>query len=165
MSRWIIEEWYDPSMSPEQYFSYFDTTKNAFRELSGATMVGGGGFALMQKGHSLQELLQMWRNYGTVPDFISIYCYPVMPVHKDDVKAFFPLYDPDYILHQIKKTREYMELSGMGSVKLFVTEWNFTVSQQESFSMILCLKGLISSKICWIALIRWNMLHTGLDRI
>ncbi|HIR00280.1 MAG TPA: helix-turn-helix domain-containing protein [Candidatus Scybalocola faecavium] len=131
MSRWIIEEWYDPSMSPEQYFSYFDTTKNAFRELSGATMVGGGGFALMQKGHSLQELLQMWRNYGTVPDFISIYCYPVMPVHKDDVKAFFPLYDPDYILHQIKKTREYMELSGMGSVKLFVTEWNFTVSNRN----------------------------------
>ena len=145
LSDWMVELWYDEIYAEQadyryDYFEQFNRTYEAIRRFSSRISIGGCGF---QEGyHKVLDaaFLKDWRQQKCPPDFISCmyFAYERGEIHEDIYSKRNT--DNEGFAHAIIKMRENMEYAGFGDTKLYVTEWNLTVSDRN-FLNDTCFKG------------------------
>lgn len=142
---WMVELWYDEVYAvnfPEQYdyFELFNHTYQTIRRYSNEILVGGCGLQGDYNKALDTAFLEKWKQQEQMPDFLSCmyYAYERGEIHQDIYSKRST--DNDGFVHMIQKTWENMKTAGFGNTKLFVTEWNLTVSDRN-FLNDTCFKG------------------------
>lgn len=142
---WIVELWYDEiyTWNTQQHYDYFELfnhTYKTIRRYSNDILVGGCGFQGEYNKVLDTAFLKKWKQQECLPDFLSCmyFAYERGEIHQDTYSKRST--DNDGFMHMVQKTREHMEEAGFDHVKLFVTEWNLTVSDRN-FLNDACFKG------------------------
>ena len=163
-AEWMVELWYDEVYAenfPEQYdyFELFNHTYKNIRKYSNDILVGGCGFQgnytkvldteFLEKWKQEEnrtdkaldvEFLKKWKQQECMPDFLSCmyFAYERGEIHHEVYSKRST--DNDGFVHMVQKTQENMETAGFGNMKLFITEWNMTISDRN-FLNDSCFKG------------------------
>lgn len=126
--KWYFEQWIDPrQINGNDFSGYFDFFEAAYRGLKRVSKdikIGGGGISVFNSDY--KSLLKAWHDRSACPDFFSIYYYPYTDVISGSVYQ-----SP---LEQAGDLRRATCLAGFKDPEIYVTEWNFTVSDRNSFN-------------------------------
>lgn len=145
MAGWIVELWYDEPcvkilFEHYNYFELFNHTYRTIRKYNNNIMIGGCGFRCNYDGMMDASFLKKWKQQEYTPDFISCiyFAYEKGEINQDIYSKRST--DNDNFLHNILKVRENLRAYGFENIKLFVTEWNLTVSSRNFLNDV-CFKG------------------------
>lgn len=139
ISSWKIEVWYDGydiggSVGWQRYFEQFNKTRRIIKQYVPEMEVGGCGIlpeCIPGAEEKNSGFLKQWAENADRPDFISMLNY----AYEEDADAV-SCYgkrstDREYLLHVIEHLKAEMSKVGFESCKLYVTEWNLTVSDRS----------------------------------
>ena len=123
----IIEDVQDDS-EIKRFGEVFEVIKSVSRDISSNISVGGAGF----KGGISLERLQRLEAYCKIDelDFYSMIAYPYYSENKDkEVRDTQRITSPDYLQHSLEGLLK--TLAGYPVKPLYISEWNFTVSNHN----------------------------------
>lgn len=138
LNTWRLELWFDErawgkSGANEDYFHRFNLIYNTAKSHAPAIEVGGCGLRIgfSDEGDVTLEFLRQWNRQPVRPDFLSMLYYPYDrgEVNQDSYSRRST--DQDGILHKVNAARRLMKEAGMDQAKLYVTEWNLTISDRN----------------------------------
>ncbi len=138
---WIFELWkphhwdqnYDDWMALGNRYEWFVTTYNRIKAMIPNVKVGGVEFAVTMDDVELLKNLKEWKTLGFVPDFLSLSAYPYnIESERTSAENFIGERADD--LRALAKSIDYPVK------KLYVTEWNMTVSNRNLINDS-CYKG------------------------
>ena len=147
VSNWYFEQWGDPrlklSTDYHRYFEVFEAAYDTLKSISPNIKIGGAGFQPSEKNSSFRNMLIQWKKRISYPDFISIYSYPYP--HDDNFEESSATNDsrsrdPEYLLNQVKLTRDIIYENGFYNSELHISEWNSTISNRNCLNDS-CYKG------------------------
>lgn len=145
VARWIVELWYDEPciqilFEHYNYFELFNHTYKTIRKYNNSIMIGGCGFQVDYNKLLDAEFLKEWKQQEYTPDFISCmyFAYERGEIHQDIYSKRST--DNEGLLHNVLKMRKNMKIAGFEGTKLFVTEWNLTISSRNFLNDV-CFKG------------------------
>jgi len=134
LERWYFEQWIDPrQVNKTDWSGYFDIFEAAYRGLKRISQnirLGGGGISVTDSDY--KSLLHGWYKRSYHPDFFSVYCYPYTAVIRGEVHQ-----SP---LKQVEAFNKAAVNAGFNGTEVFLTEWNFTVSDRNPLNDR-CFKG------------------------
>lgn len=147
VAGWRIELWldeYEPmdGKTAEGYLNLFEATRTAFKGCCRAVEVGGCGYMTLVQEGWLSRLIDEWRRCpSSLPDFFSAGIYPYRTSRDEDgslrgVRST----DDRAIVHGIQHLRSVLDAHGFGSIPLYITEWNGSVSARNPMNDT-CFKG------------------------
>ena len=119
----------DPFSIGEAYEFFHKAVK---RKIPGA-MVGGIGGVVDQDWEMLLDFYLDLARRGEHPDFVSFLLFPYETPKGNDEAIYGRRVskNPDTEISQVKKMRELMDQTGIGESKLFITEWNISISNRN----------------------------------
>ncbi|MCD8301095.1 MAG: helix-turn-helix domain-containing protein, partial [Clostridiales bacterium] len=133
VSEWCFEQWCDPRLFPKgEPDPFFDVFEHAFQTIKSVLPRArvGGDYDRTYKVIDFEKFIERWSMRNVRPDFISVYCYPMVASDADesddDVNGGYALEKTslrEYLLRQ----RDVLLKYGM-TIPIFVSEWNFTVA-------------------------------------
>lgn len=137
-SSWKLEVWFGGyRLAGKSGFSgYFELLKSVqllVRKYIPGMEVGGPGM-FPQFIHDMQDRqIDFWREWGRrayVPDFVSLmnYAYDANPEKEHFGRKSR---DEQYLLHGILRLKRELAAAGLPEVKIYITEWNLTVSDRN----------------------------------
>lgn len=142
---WKIELWYDERYlscqdSVASYFELFDQTYEIIRKYSSKIEIGGCGFQIDYSKIPEETFLIQWKEQKHLPDYISCmyFAYERGKINQDIYSKRST--DNEGLIHKILKMKEYMLHADLANKKLYVTEWNLTISDRN-FLNDTCFKG------------------------
>ena len=109
-----------------EYLKVFQRLYRLIRSFSSSCKIGGPGFNDWTKDSRLLRTTDLMKSHHAVPDFFSIYLYPVA----FDTNSQILSLDPVLALERLKKTRAYLE-SRLPGVPLWITEFNSSLSSRN----------------------------------
>ncbi|MEH7131078.1 helix-turn-helix domain-containing protein [Neobacillus drentensis] len=115
------------------YFKIFSEFKKTAQELVPGAKVGGCGLSMDLEGDKLDLLLEQWKQEEILPDFLSIYLYPI-EINRDKYRV--PVKNlhstnPHYVLNKLNDVRKSLKKTGFENLELNVTEWNISISNRN----------------------------------
>lgn len=128
----------DSKSATDDYLNRFDAVADEIRELCPEVRLGGSGFAPRFGDDRLRELLQAWTQHRQQPNFISLYCYPYTMYSLD--KSRNQSRNLELLRSNLELARKTVDDVGFDDLELHVSEWNFSVSNRNSFNDS-CMKG------------------------
>ncbi len=143
VSRWIFEITRDPTH--EESGKYYEESgyhifhvyqfayKTIKRTLPEAAVGGFGGLADAD-GELALQLLELSKKEGCVPDFISFILFPYISEQSaagTDQRPYKRSPERDFEMQQIRLMRQIVQKSGMDGCRLYVTEWNNSISNRN----------------------------------
>ena len=147
VSSWYFEYWkIDPLMfyvdenkqknfsEPNaKYFEEFEALASGIRGVLPLAKIGGGGFTFRTYGESgMAQIFDLWKLHRCLPDFISLNCFQYRNIYLDNGDFIQERYeDSDFIARSIQATRRIMRERNFPDKKIFVTEFNLTVSNRS----------------------------------
>lgn len=146
VSTWKFEMWYDDRVGrqadgrPVTYFEVFDSGYQIIKGLVPKAEVGGCGSRTTFDMEQFTWLLEEWSKQKCLPDFLSIMSYPYIEGEEADDHFSKRSTDSDYLLHVVDKTRKELERQQFPVQKIYVTEWNQTISDRNYMNDT-CYKG------------------------
>lgn len=93
--------------------------------------VGGFGAIIGVNNDKLLEWLKYCNEKECVPDFVSIISFPYIQVQTEDKVFAKRITSESAIADQVKIARNNLDKSGFGECKLYVTEWNNSLSNRN----------------------------------
>lgn len=92
-------------------------------------LVGGCGLQLDSDEQKKEEFWKKWNESKCRPDFISAYIYP----YEERTQDFYTnrSRDNEYVLHKVIQLKNLLVKIGMDDIRVFISEWNFTVSSRN----------------------------------
>ena len=142
VNTWKMEVFFDgyriAALDPlDSFFQIFKCTFSIIKKYAPQLEVGGYGSALDQldriekTGH---RFFEEWIQKAPLPDFISImvFAYEVDTEGMDHFEKKSE--DPDYLEHSIRRLAEELKKNGLLKRKLYITEWNLTVSDRNKLN-------------------------------
>lgn len=147
LNTWRIELWFPEGAWGEQaaaaeYYTKFEILYQVVREYAEEMEVGGCGMRIGYMGGDgfEKEFLDGWARRPVYPDFLSFLCYAYRRGEIDGDRYSRRSMDNENLAHVIHKAREFMEQAGFGGRKLYVTEWNLSISDRNYINDS-CFKG------------------------
>ena len=138
LDKWVFEYWMeeDEDRACDQWHSYneemvreylehFSVLAQTVRWFGTNLKVGGGGFSLRYGREWFEYIIREWAGREQTPSFVSLYIYPYA-LREDDICLNNRVLRPDYVRSCLEFARAVLEREKL-SVRLVVTEWNFTV--------------------------------------
>ncbi len=135
VERWIFELWDDhrvevyPDKQP--YRTLFKDVEAIIHLYAPNAMLGGAGNRMGWHQQNTDISVRRWIDRGLYPAFISYNYYPYTTVNISSEKYTIKKTDEDDFLHTLSDLHRRMEELGFPPRKLFVTDWNSTVSQRN----------------------------------
>lgn len=120
------------------YIDRFCAVAGVIRELVPGVKLGGGGLSGRFGEKPLKMLLEEWRDAEQHPDFISMYCYPYTTFSLDKLRN--QSRNAGLLRETLQYVRSVMAEVGFEDKGLFVTEWNFSISNRNTLNDS-CMKG------------------------
>ncbi|MCI2049597.1 MAG: helix-turn-helix domain-containing protein [Lachnospiraceae bacterium] len=122
----------------EDYLHYFTLIASIYRERLPEVRIGGCGISNRFGDELPMALFRKWAVAKEQPDFLSVYGYPYgsESSRRDRNQSI----DQDYLKNFVLSARKMMKEAGFNPPKLFVTEWNFSISNRNVLNDS-CMKG------------------------
>lgn len=147
LNTWRVELWFPEGAWGEQaaaaeYYAKFEILYQVVREYAEEMEVGGCGIRIGYMGRDgfEKEFLNGWARRPVYPDFVSFLCYAYRRGEIDGDRYSRRSMDNENLAHVIHKARGFMEQAGFGGRKLYVTEWNLSISDRNYINDS-CFKG------------------------
>ncbi|MDO5516170.1 MAG: helix-turn-helix domain-containing protein [Clostridium sp.] len=145
VDNWKFELWFDERYTNmenfiEEYFELFDITYSAIKKYSTKIEIGGCGIRADYITDLGVDFLRKWNMQNSKPDYISIIYYAYVRGEENNDKFEKRDTDDDGLLHWVKKAKQNMKQAGMDDTKLYVSEWNLTISDRNYINDT-CFKG------------------------
>lgn len=122
---------YHDDSQPFSFADAFCFFFQTIREQAPAAKVGGPGAIPGWLEDRQRSFLEECQARGCAPDFWSVFLYP----YQCEAGQPSPVHHRSSDIHteekQIQHTREFLREAGMEECKLFVSEWNITVSDRD----------------------------------
>lgn len=141
--QWRMELWWDERIlrskeNKEKYIRMFHSTYKIIKSYSPHLEVGGYGL----RGNLIEEdnILDLWETETIKPDFISTILYGYTWKEENGEKVAKRDTDMDALKQAALAVRERMNCAGLQDTKLYITEWNLTVSDRNYINDT-CFKG------------------------
>ena len=168
-NRWRLELWWDENIprteeNKKRYIQLFGETYQIIKNYSPQLEVGGYGL----RGNFLEEdnMLDIWKNEKVKPDFVSVIVYAyVRGTEKEEVFSKRNT-DTEALKNTVTAVREYMDRVGMKDMKLYITEWNLTISDRNYMNDT-CFKGayIVKNYLDFYGLTDMAGYYAGSDRM
>lgn len=137
---WIFEIGMDPFVFDNEWY-YQDEAYDignvyafAYRTIKNhvpEALVGGPTAVSNSDGRILKHYLDCCKKTGCLPDFISFGLFPYIPNHENAQQPYTQCPDRDFEINQIAAMKKKMQEAGMEHCRLFISEWNQTVSNRN----------------------------------
>ncbi|MCF0134842.1 MAG: helix-turn-helix domain-containing protein [Lachnospiraceae bacterium] len=130
---WIDEEHWGKPETDSLYFQQFGCIFEAIKKVFPDAEIGGCGFriGLSDVDAFVLPFLEKWRREKVTPDFISILFFPYERGEKEQDTFSRRMTDNEAMLHKVKAFRNNLTEAGFENIKLYITEWNLTISQRN----------------------------------
>jgi len=138
LDSWRIELWFSEALwedpaAEAQYFRLFDITYDTIRQYSDHMEVGGCGLRMfyLDASDRISTFLHHWSNQFCRPDFISQlhFDYEEGIIRSEQYTRRST--DPGQLRQELHSIRQALQDCGMTDTKLYVTEWNLTLSDRN----------------------------------
>lgn len=144
LAFWKMEIWYDERFSwehdqMEHYYDLFNRTGAIVRKYSDME-IGGCGLRLGYGTESLRYFLQQWKLQPFQPDFISATNFAYIKGEEDEDLYSKRSTDEAHLKHGIDLLKDELKAAGMEHKKLYITEWNLSISDRNYINDT-CFKG------------------------
>ncbi len=168
-NQWRMELWWDESVertleNKKKYIQKFNDTYNIIKKYSPLMEIGGYGL----RGNFLGEegFLELWKDENVKPDFLSIIMYAYVKGTEEEGVFSKRNTDTEAMKNTVLAVREYMEEAGMKDTKLYVTEWNLTISDRNYINDT-CFKGayIIKNYLDLYGTTQMAAYYAGTDRM
>lgn len=122
---------------PDSFFQIFKCTYSIIKKHAPHMEIGGCGFFPDYLCHLEKRGMNFWEEWirrAPLPDFFSfmIYAYEADPEGKERFGKKSE--DPDYLKNSIRKIRAELIQHGLSGQKIYITEWNLTVSDRNKLN-------------------------------
>ncbi len=136
LDTWRIELWLDEKKWNQknadlEYFQLFDKLYGTVRQYSARMEVGGCGIRANTNRQTAKDFLSRWTQQAYQPDYLSVIFYAYQKGEEDYNKYLKRDSDQEAFLRSIRDVKSIMDAVGMGGMRLYVTEWNLTVSDRN----------------------------------
>lgn len=122
-----------------RYFMAFDAIADVLKSYLPEVQFGGSGVSMQYGGDFFLNYLDLWSYHRHTPDFLAVYLFPYVPAEEDE-RVHNQSMDENFMQHRIGQIREILEKSELRTRDIYVTEWNFTVSNRNVLNDS-CTKG------------------------
>ena len=121
----------------DSFFQVFKCTYSIIKKHAPHMEIGGCGFFPDYLCHLEKRGMNFWEEWirrAPLPDFFSfmIYAYEADPEGKERFGKKSE--DPDYLKNSIRKIRAELIQHGLSGQKIYITEWNLTVSDRNKLN-------------------------------
>ena len=121
----------------DNFFQIFKCTYSIIKKHAPHMEIGGCGFFPDYLCHLEKRGMNFWEEWirrAPLPDFFSfmIYAYEADPEGKERFGKKSE--DPDYLKNSIRKIRAELIQHGLSGQKIYITEWNLTVSDRNKLN-------------------------------
>lgn len=121
----------------DSFFQIFKCTYSIIKKHAPHMEIGGCGFFPDYLCHLEKRGMNFWEEWirrVPLPDFFSfmIYAYEADPEGKERFGKKSE--DPDYLKNSIRKIRAELIQHGLSGQKIYITEWNLTVSDRNKLN-------------------------------
>lgn len=145
LASWRMELWYDErkwdkDTADEEYYQLFQLTYEIIKQYSDEIEVGGCGLRIDYMEEAGLEFLKKWKLQPCQPDYLSIIYFAYERGEIDQDRYSKRSTDNEDMLHRLASANSIINKSGMGDVKIYVTEWNVTISDRNYINDT-CFKG------------------------
>lgn len=145
LDTWRIELWFDEEQwegqgTMAEYFELFRIVYETVRRYSSRMEVGGCGLKFDYLENQIARFLAGWGRQQVQPDFISVLFYAYERGTAIEDISFRRSTDTGYLKKCIGKLKTLIEKTALKDCKLYLTEWNLTVSDRN-FINDTCYKG------------------------
>lgn len=140
MELWLDEQMIERDNDYNDYFTLFNLISKIVKNYSRKIKLGGCGIQTNFALNSTEKFLQKWNQQECRPDFISILNYAYMRGEEDLEMYSKRSTDNAFLYHGVSSVKKMMNEAGMEDIKLYVTEWNLTVSDRNYINDT-CFKG------------------------
>lgn len=140
VSNWIFELSYDQFHSDAaacyidsnyDYFNAFAYFYNTVKSFAPKMQVGGPSAIVPAPGEFLRGFLKTCRIKQCMPDFVSIFAFPYVHSDKAAPSSYHKAFQNDVELSFVLKARQILKDEEMDQCKLYVTEWNNSISNRN----------------------------------
>lgn len=142
MELWFHEDQWGQKGALDQYLDHFSILYRIIKRHAPKLEVGGCGLRVgfRDVDEEIPALLHRWKESAEEPDFISMLYYPYQrgEVNRDCYSK--RMADDSGLLHRVEHMRSLLKEAGFSHSKLYVTEWNITVSDRNYINDS-CFKG------------------------
>ena len=145
LNTWRIELWFDESQwgdenAEQRYYEIFNAAYTIIKQFADGLEIGGCGCRTIDMSVSGMRFFSAWSKQPCLPDFISQICfaYEVDEIRGDRYSKRST--DEEILIHMVQEMRQVLSHIGFDKVKLYVTEWNLTVSDRNYINDS-CYKG------------------------
>lgn len=147
LNTWRMELWFNESLREKEdearaYFRIFNETCRIGRQFAEKLEIGGCGLRTnyIDMEDNGVRFLRAWREQPFQPDFLSISYYAYERGEVRNERYSKRSTDDDGMYHKLLETRDIIRKAGMENVRLYVTEWNLTISDRNYINDT-CFKG------------------------
>lgn len=117
---------------PEPYLKEFDALCYGIRSAVPNARIGGGGFTFRSYGEGgIRNILTRWKQHPHLPDFVSFNCFCYQNRMEDGKLHQRRYEDRHFINRTLAAVRRIMKEIDYPERELFVTEFNFSVSNRN----------------------------------
>ena len=114
-----------------KYFSVFSTCYTTIKKHIPELEVGGCGSTAGFDQNRFINDIKMWGNYAPYPDFFSIMIYGYVRDETSKDLVANRITDISFLAPQIDNARDTLKEYGFPANKIFVTEWNMSLSDRN----------------------------------
>lgn len=145
IGTWRMELWMDESTKGTEtgayeYYELFERTYDVIRSFSPDVEIGGCGLRLDYMEKSGKEFLYKWAERERRPDFVSIIYYAYVRGEIDQDRYSKRNTDDNALKNCISAVKKRLDEAGMSDIKVYITEWNLTISDRNYINDS-CFKG------------------------
>lgn len=136
LDTWRMELWMDEGSLTQKgvekdYFHLFCKLFEIVRQYSLKMEVGGCGITANVNKAAIKEFLCRWVRQKYQPDYVSAYFYAYQERNIDEEQYVKRDSDSEAFLRTVRMIRQAMDEAGMAGVRLYMTEWNHTISDRN----------------------------------
>lgn len=110
-----------------KYCQFFQVTKNTVKSISKEIQIGGASFKVVLNSASLKKILIKIQNLNM--DFYSFMLFPYAQDQIKEERNSQRITDQDFLVNRMYYVHELLE--GMPKKKVYISEWNNTVSNKN----------------------------------
>lgn len=140
VSHWIFELTSD-QIHPEasasyidsdyQYYHAFEYLYHTAKSLVPSLLIGGPSSIPFLLDDFLHDFLKKCRMKQCIPDFISIILFPYETRNENGKPSYHRAFDQNFEFNAILKVKQILKKEKMEHCKLYVTEWNNSLSNRN----------------------------------
>ena len=131
---WRMELWWDErnprdEWHMQKYICMFEDTWKIIKNYSPHLEFGGYGINLYYPEE--EDFLKLWLRREIQPDFLSISLYAYIHGEEYQYRYSKRNSDADALVHKLDRIRNILKENHLPQTKLYITEWNLTVSDRN----------------------------------